>query len=346
MISRIFLFTLCVSFCLNSFSQATKKNSPKDFGFSTFKLKGSKDTINFIVSDTTFKIKKPIFIFCQGSLPYALFYKEDSIHTWQQSIPFDYKKYLKNFYFVVISKPGIPIFSYTSDSDYFYIDPITKETPRKYFDNDNLDYRVASTNDVINYLLKQKWVDKKEIILAGHSEGSKVVAKVCATNKNVTNAILLAANPFSRFDQGIREIQRDVLLGKKTSEEGQNEIDDLNKRIAYWYKHPNEVDPHGSKEKYRNYTSFYEPMLPYILRINIPLFVAFGTNDIISENSNMLPFEFARTGKTNLTIKSYLDSDHGFIKKNYDSAGNVISSEEMFDKVASDFFEWLKSSRK
>ena len=214
MTSRICLFTLFLTFSLNSFSQTNQKNCPKDFGFSTFKIKGSKDTINFIVSDTSFRIKKPVFIFCQGSLPYALFYKEDSIHTWQQAIPFEYKKYLKNFYFVVISKPGIPVFSYTADSDYFYIEPISKKTPRKYFDNDNLDYRVAATNDVINYLLKQRWVDKTEIILAGHSEGSKVVAKVCASNKNVTNAILLAPNLFSRFDQGIKETQRDVYWEK------------------------------------------------------------------------------------------------------------------------------------
>ena len=166
MTSRMLLSAFCIVICLNSFSQTNRKNSPKDFGFTTFKIKGSVDTINFIVSDTCFKIKKPIFIFCQGSLPYALFYKEDSIHTWQQSLPFDYKKYGKDFYFVVISKPGIPVFSYTADSDYYYIDPITKKTPRKYFDNDNLDYRVTSTNDIIKYLLKQKWVDKKEIILA------------------------------------------------------------------------------------------------------------------------------------------------------------------------------------
>lgn len=343
MTSRIFLFTLCLVGCLNSFSQTNKKNSPKDFGFSTFQIKGSKDTINFIVSDTSFKIKKPVFIFCQGSLPYALFYKEDSNHTWQQSIPFDYQKYLNDYYFVIISKPGIPVFSYSADSDYFYIDPITKKTPRKYFQNDHLDYRVTSANDVINYLLKQKWVDKTQIILAGYSEGSKVVAKVCASNKNVTNAILLAANPFSRFDQGVREIQREVLLGNKTSEEGQNEIDDLNKAITYWYKHPHELAPDGTKEPYQNYTSFYEPMLPYILSIQIPLFVAFGTGDMISENCNLLPFEFARTGKTNLTIKSYLDCDHGFVKKIYDKRGKVIATDPMFDKVAADFFDWLKS---
>ena len=136
-----------------------------------------------------------------------------------------------------------------------------------------------------------------------------------------------------------------MFIGKKTSEEGQNEIDNLNKEITYWYSHPNEVAPNGTKEKYRNYTSFYEPMLPYILRIKMPLFVAFGTDDIISENCNLLPSEFARTGKTNLTIKSYLNCDHGFVKKIYDKTGKVISNEPMFDKVAYDFFDWIKSSR-
>ncbi len=216
---------------LNSVCQTKIKNSPKDFGFTTFSIKGSKDNINFIVSDTTFRRKKPVFIFCQGSLPYALFYKEDSIHTWQQSIPFNYKKYLTTYNFVVISKPGIPVFTNTADSEYFYIDPITKRTPEKYLTNDNLDYRVSITNDVVNFLVKQSWVDKSNIIIAGHSEGSKIVAKVCATNKNISKAIFLAGNPYSRFDQGIRQIQRDILLKKKTTAEGKIAIDELNEQI-------------------------------------------------------------------------------------------------------------------
>lgn len=87
------------------------KNSPKDFGFTTFKIKGSIDSISFIVSDTSFTRKKPLFLFSQGSLPTALFWKEDESHTWQQFIPFRYTEYLKDYDFAVISKPGIPVFA-------------------------------------------------------------------------------------------------------------------------------------------------------------------------------------------------------------------------------------------
>jgi dienelactone hydrolase len=342
---HLIILIVCLTIVFNSYCQTKSKNSPKDFEFSTFSIKGSLDSINFIVSDTSLKEMKPVFLFCQGSLPYALFYKEDSLHTWQQSLPFDYKKYKKDYYFVIISKSGLPVFSTTADSNYFYIDPITKQTPDKYFENDNLNYRVTATNDVINFLLKQKWVDKTKFIIAGHSEGTKVIVKACASNKNITDVIFLAGNPYSRFDQGIREIQSSVLLGKLTDEEGQKEIDELNKQIEFWYNHPNDSAPTGTNEYFRNYTSFYEPIMPYILKIKVPLFVAFGTKDIISENCNLLPFEFARTGKKNLTIKSYLGCDHGFVKNVYDKSGKIISSEEMFDKVASDFFKWLKDSK-
>ena len=340
--TKHFIFlTICLINCFATFCQAKSKDSPRDFGFSVFSIKGSADTINFIVSDTILKKKKPVFIFCQGSLPYALFYKEDSTHTWQQSLPFNYKKYQDDFYFIVVSKTGIPIFSNTADSEYFYIDPLTRKVPRKYLANDNLENRVKSVSDVINFLLKQRWVDKSKIIIAGHSEGSKVVAKICASNKKISYAIFLSGNPYSRIDQNIRQIQRDVLLNKKSAAEGQFAIDKLNALINFWYKHPNDyagVD----KEPYKNLTSFYEPMLPYLLKINIPLFVAFGTDDMISENCNLLPFEFARLGKTNLTIKSYLDCDHGFKKSIFNKEEKLISKDEMFDKVAEDFFDWLK----
>ncbi|MGI8583646.1 MAG: alpha/beta hydrolase family protein [Chitinophagaceae bacterium] len=344
MIKHFIFLSIFLTVGLKSICQTNSKDSPRDFGFSTFSINGSADTINFIVSDTALKQRKPVFIFCQGSLPYSLFYKEDSTHTWQQSLPFNYKKYWKDFYFVVISKSGIPIFSNIADSDYYYIDSVTKKTPKKYLENNNLENRVKATNDVINFLIRQGWVDKSKIIIAGHSEGSKVVAKVCASNKKISHAIFLAGNPYSRFDQNIRQVQRDVLLNKKSAEEGQTEIDKLNEQIKFWYEHPNDY-PGQDKEPYKNYTSFYEPILPYLLKIKIPLFVAFGTDDIISENCNLLPFEFARLGKTNLTLKSYLDCDHGFKKSVYNKDKQLVSKEEMFDKVAADFFEWIKTTK-
>lgn len=327
-----------------SFTQAIPRNSPKDFGFSSFTIKGTLDTINFIVSDTSFKTKKPIFLFCQGSLPYALFYQEDSIHTWQQSIPFDYKKHIKEFDFVVISKPAIPVFTTTADSNYFYIDPLTKQVPAKFWSNNYLDYYVTTANDVLNYLIKQKWIDKTKVIIAGHSQGSKIVSKLGVMNKYVTHVIYLAGNPLGRFDQFIRQERRDALTGKISSQKAQENINSLYREWEKVVSNPDDVSIVG--DTYKATLSFSQPLLTYLLKMKNPLFVGYGTNDITSDYCDLLPLDFERLHKTNLTLKPYLDCDHNFTRIIYDKAGKEISKEELWEKVADDFFVWLKKNSK
>lgn len=337
---QIFLAKLLL-LCFTCFSQANSKNSPADFGFSVFKIKGRLDSISFIVSDTSFKERKPIFLFCQGSLPYSLFYKEDSIHTWQQAIPFDYKKYLRDYNFIVISKPGIPVFSTTANNQFFYIDSVTKRVPEKYWVDNYLDYYVNAANDVINHLVKQKWVDKSKVVIAGVSQGSKVVSKLGAINKKVTHVIYLAGNPLGRYDQNIRQQRRDVLLGKITSEQAQKNIDSLYKLWNEMVAKPNDVSS-TNEDTYKTWMTFSKPLLPYLLKISVPFFVGYGTSDIASDYCDLLPLDFARLGKTNLTLKPYLDCDHNFSKAKYDKTGNEISRENLWDKLTEDFFNWLK----
>jgi len=75
MILRLYSIFLFLTLFLGAVAQIGRPiNSLKDLGFSTFAIKGTLDTVNFVVSDTSLKIRKPIFIFCQGSLPYALFF--------------------------------------------------------------------------------------------------------------------------------------------------------------------------------------------------------------------------------------------------------------------------------
>jgi hypothetical protein len=344
MISRIlFIIIVVLSGTHLSFSQTTGKNSPKDFGFTTFNIKGSLDSIHFIVSDTTFKVKKPVFLFCQGSLPYSLFYKEDSIHTWNQTMPFDYKKHLNEYYFVEISKPGIPVFCTSADKNSYYIDPVTKKIPEKYWKNDYVDYYVTAANEVIAFLLKQKWVDPSTIVIAGHSQGSKVVSKLGAINKHVTHEIYLAGNPLGRFDQYIRAQRRDALTGKISGDEAQKEIDTLYAQYKKMWNNPDQIaSPHG--ETYKQWASFSTPMLPDLLKTNIPIFAGYGTRDITSDYCDLLPLDFIRNGKHNLTLKPYVDCDHNFFKAFFDKSGKIISTEEQWEKVADDFFKWIKET--
>ena len=335
-------FLLLTSFLSLSKAQNIKsKNSPKDFGYTVFTIKGSKDSIHFIVSDTTFKTKKPIFLFSQGSYPTALFWKEDATHTWQQFIPFEYKQYLEDYNFVIISKPAIPVFAYTADKNYFYVDPVTKKIPQEYYDKSYLDYYVAQANDVIDYLVKQSWVDRSKIIIAGHSQGSKVVSVVGAINKNVTHVIYLSGNPIGRFDQNIRQLRRDALLGNKSSEKAQDEINKLYLEWNTIYKNPNDTHSSGGDTN-KAWISFSTPELNNITNIKVPLFIAYGTKDITSDYCDLLPIDFVRVGKSNFTMKPYLDCDHNFNRPTYDKNGKKLSTEALWNSVAKDFFNWIK----
>jgi dienelactone hydrolase len=322
--------------------QVKSKNSPMDFGFSVIKIRGSLDSISFIVSDTTFDKKKPVFLWSQGSLPNALFWKEDATHTWRQFIPLAYEKYLKDYNFVVISKPGIPVFAYSADKDYNYIDPVTRKTPQEYYDKSYLDYYVTQANDVIDYLVKQKWVDPSRIVIAGHSQGSHVVSKLGAINPHVTQVVHLSGNPLGRFDQNVRQLRKDALLGKITQEQAQKQINSLYDEWEKINQKPNETKSYGGDTN-KAWTSFSMPLVSYLLQIKVPLLIAYGTADIVADYCDLLPIDFIRAGKHNYTLKPYLGSDHSFQEAVYDKAGNKVSSRDHWEDLTKDIFDWLKA---
>ncbi len=154
--------------------------------------------------------------------------------------------------------------------------------------------------------------------------------------------IYLAGNPLGRFDQGIRQQRRDALLGKISSEEAQKNIDTLYSFIKKMYQNRNDVTGMPG-DTYKTWTSFSEPLLPYLLKIEVPLLVGYGTNDITSDYCDLLPLDFARNSKTNLTLKPYLDCDHNFTRVKYDKQGKEVSREELWDKVTNDFFTWINT---
>ena len=336
---KVVVFLLLPFLCFSQ--KKVSKNSPKDFGFTAIKIKGSKDSISFIVSDTTFKAKKRIFLFSQGSVPTALFWKEDATHTWRQFLPFSYEKYLDKYNFVIISKPGIPVFSYSADKNYYYIDPVTKKLPQKYNDDNYLDYYVDQANDVINYLVKQKWVDASGIVVAGHSQGSKVVSKLGVVNNHITQVVYLSGNPLGRYDQQIRQLRKDAMAGRISNEEAQKGIDTLYADWEAINKDPNNTQSTGGDTN-KAWISFSTPLLSYLLEIKVPLFIGYGTADNVADYCDLLPLDFIRAGKHNYTMKPYSGYDHNFNQLTFDKDRNIASSNAHWDQVAKDIFDWLE----
>lgn len=155
-----------------------------------FSLKHNNDIIDFIVIDTVLTTKKPIFLFCQGSLPMPLFIKQTkgNIKMIAGGIKnFDIDKIKEHYHLVMISMPKTPFIveAKNLDNSYCYIPDPKKpeEFSNEYELSDYLENYEVRGNTVLKYLQKQKWVDNSKLIVAGHSQGSKVATAIAISNK-------------------------------------------------------------------------------------------------------------------------------------------------------------------
>ena len=76
-----------------------------------------------------------------------------------------------------------------------YNDPKTGYFPATYQENNYIDYYVSRDAQVLKFLKKQLWVNAKRMVIAGHSEGGTIVAKLATVSKDVTHVISSSANP-------------------------------------------------------------------------------------------------------------------------------------------------------
>ena len=79
-------------------------------GYTHYQIKLKNDTIDFVVAETNFEVKKPILLFCQGSQPVPLFFDFPE----QGIIPvtlnnFDVNEMKKKYHIAVVSMPKTPV---------------------------------------------------------------------------------------------------------------------------------------------------------------------------------------------------------------------------------------------
>ena len=306
-----------------------------------FSLKQKKDTIDFILIDTKVDEIKPIFLFCQGSLPLPLFVKPEKEKIWMIGggiTNFDLKEIKKKYHLIVISMPKTPVIvneKYLNKS-YCYV-PNPKEPDefdKDYVKSDYLENYENRAKAVLKFLRKQKWVDNSKLIVAGHSQGSKVATLIALNNKQVTSLGLFGANPFGRIDQNIRDY-------RKSAESKQMTWEEADKRIEQTYEMFK--DSYDEKTLIENpnllaWKSFSRPLINDWLKIKIPTYLAYGTNDIASDLCDLVPLFYIQNSKTNLTYKRYLNLEHNFfeVKEN----GRANYEKEHWKEVMNEFIKW------
>jgi pimeloyl-ACP methyl ester carboxylesterase len=314
-----------------------------------FNLPHGQDTTTFIVfgNQADLRVKKPLFLFRQGSQPMPL------IHHYQDGYympvsPFRFREYKEKYHFVMISKPGVKL---VADSAYLAQYQVAMRNgdisevfvSKKYLKNNYREKYVEQCSQVIDFLVKQSWVDAKKIVFCGGSEGFTIGADLIANwNKSITHAILFSGNTERRFENIIHRLRQDSKSGNETAEQAQAEMIRMYEVWRDICNNPQSTDK-SFGDTYRAWYSFSVRNLDHLLKIEIPLYIAYGTEDgEISANMDMLPIEFEMAGKKNLTLKPYLNHDHQFFKLAKNSKGDIIEKVYQGDLVAAEWMKWLE----
>ena len=313
-------YLLFLLFPLFSFGQF----DPKEDEYKHYKIFTKNDTINYhIYTNKTSKEINGFILFFQGSGPQPLLQISTKIDTLKtntnsilenkitktkklySSIPFDLDRIPLNLAFVLISKKGIP---FIVNSDNF-------KASRTYYQNESLDYRVWQGNKVINQILKKQIKQPKKVIVIGHSEGSDVVAKLGTINKKITNIGFWSGGGNTQYYDFALLARKEVQKGNLTEAQGKLKLDSLFSKLTEIQKNENSIADFWEGNSYFRWSKYSEPPIQNLLKITIPIFVtACGRDESVPiESAYLIPIEFIRHKKENLTFKVYPDYDHSFI---------------------------------
>ncbi|WP_162127722.1 alpha/beta hydrolase [Flavobacterium phycosphaerae] len=248
---------------LIAFSQKT----PEDFGLRHLVFTYKNDTVDVIIESKKGEETKakPLFFWCQGSLPQPIIkYDERGLFP---VFPFDSKDFLNDFHLVIIAKPAIPVIADVKNlkKNYCVLDE-KGNVPLAYSDRNYLDYYADRNNFIISKLLSNPIFLKKNLIVAGHSEGSHIAARMACTNKKIAGLIYSGGNPYGRFLN---------IVAQSRMEENDNTIFD------YWSDvvvNKNDKTYNGG-DTYNCTYGFSEPLVDKIEKLKIPVYVAYGTKD-------------------------------------------------------------------
>lgn len=338
---RKLIVILTLLYCsANSFGQNGQLIENKAIKFS---IQQEVDTIDFIIIDTLLNKKKPIFLWCQGSLPVPLFCEIENYGNYFFGggvSNFEYQEIAKQYHIVIISMPKTPILARKENlnSGFQYIP--NPEEPNKfsidYIKADYLENYVDRALKVLEFLKLKNWVDTKTLVVAGHSQGTKIATKIAVKNKDVTHIGLFAANPFGRIDQYVREARLDAQLGKISWEEADSLMNDSYE----FYKKVNNADSIITDPSLYAWQTFTQTYYDDWLSLDIPIYLAYGTEDRTSDLCDIVPLFFIEKGKDNLTLRRYIGLEHNFfeLKEN----GRANHEKGHWKEVMEEFIKWIE----
>ena len=331
MTNRLFFF----AFILLTTTISAQLKSAKELGFTHIVYNYKNDKVDILIKSKTGEesLKKPLFFFAQGSLPRPLIKYSDKGDY--PVFPFDTDSLTQKYHLVIVGKPYIPLIADTNDLDDFnYVDSQGK-TPKEYSDRNLLTYYVNRNMDIIKYLQEQSWVSKSQLVVAGHSEGSTVVAKMATVSKSVTHLIYSGGNPLGRIMSVIEESRR--------SESDTNKL--AQSTFKYWKKvvdRQSQLNDDGQGDSYKATFEFSIPPIQYMDKLKIPILVTYGSKDYSAPFNDYFHADCILKKRTNIQFNAYVGTEHNFFPISDDNQINYDIYN--WDKVASDWLKWLNEN--
>ena len=318
-----------------------------DTDASLFSIKIDKnDTVSFIITDTTFTQKKPIIVFLQGSLPIPIVIEYKANYTQLTFLAnFNYQNFIDKYNFVIISKPHIPVIAQeeTLNSNYEYVPDLKspKKLSSEYLDDNYLEMYVKRTSAVIDFLKKQKWVDKSNISLVGGSEGALVAISTYEQRPKQIKAVgFLSGSVDGAYSIRIVNERKQQITKKQSALDTQNHIS------GYWNWKDYVKGFNNSnlgKAVLKSWARISRSFREDLIKMKKPLFLAYGTEDYPKcIGYDALPLYFELEGKTNYKMYPVVGGDHNFDE--LDSNGE-FSEKSHWTDVMNEFVKWLETQK-
>ncbi len=302
------------------------------FGFKEYAVPVKDDTVHYYVHQKQGAKPSKVVIYLQGTTPVPEpFFEAEQVkggYKYYQYFSSDYNFLNDEYIFVIISLPGVPAVKDQGTLDL-----------QKYHQLNSLDYRVLAADAVINHIADTLFKPEK-IIVYGHSEGAFVAPKLAVVNNKITHLGVWGGSALPDFFDFIMFDRKANLRGEQSSEATQKNIDEVIQQFKTISSDPTNTVPSNQNEiaEYTNkrWWSYAEPTINHLIKLDIPIHVQVATEDQSSpiESNYLIPLEFARLGKNNLSFNVCVDCDHGF--------KNIKTQQDHWPEIFQNFIRWTE----